>query len=281
MRGVQVIGGVMPGVLSFGGGSVTATLTLTTGATTQTAAVGVEPSQWPDSQVQGSPLRISDQVIAGAGHQTGGYSSGDPSPEVGASSCFRGAPSYEGDGIVLTLPADSSTTVSWQISFAAAPWPAEKTSLSWAVAVPATARDSQLVTERRVGPVALRQVGVTGVHIRLRARGGVQPPGQGSLYPRVRSGSAVQITGTTQPVIPHTRVDVAEVSTTGHRTRGIAAVTTRADGSFVTTWRPQQTGTYTITSAVAHPPDGLLPDKSCDLALTVTKRPERRYSLNR
>jgi len=68
------------------------------------------------------------------------------------------------------------------------------------------------------------------------------------------------------------RVGIGEISTISHRRRAIATVTTHADGSFVTTWRPRRPGNYTITSAIDHPPAGLLSDRSCNLALTITSK---------
>lgn len=278
VRGVRIVGSVTPGLLRFGGASVTATLTLTTGARSRTAAIGVEPSLWSEARVGGSPLRITHQVITGTGHQTGGYAAGGGITLPGASSCIRGAPSYDGGGIDLFLPARSTTTVSWQTSFAAPPWPSQNIGLGWVVGVPASARASGLIAQRQVGPLALQRVGATGVHLRLHARRGTQPPARPDGYPRVRIGGAVQIIGTTLPAVGGARVQVAEISTISHHRRAIATVTTHSNGRFATTWRPRRPGNFTITSAIDHPPDGLLPDRSCDLALTAISAPPSAHS---
>ena len=122
VRGVSVTSSLSTDDLAFAGDPLTATLTLTTAAAAETAAIGLEPSAWPDEPVAGSPLRIGNPQVTGAGSQTGTYASSGFTSLRGSSVCYRGGPVYSGGGIDLTLPANTTTTVSWQAAFAAPPW---------------------------------------------------------------------------------------------------------------------------------------------------------------
>ena len=268
---VSIRGSESSHALRYHGAPVTATLTLRTAATAQTVAVGLQPSVWQDRLMVGSPLRTFDRQISGPGRVTGGYAAGGGTDLPGASACVRGGPEYAGSGIDLLLPAQSTTRISWRVALAAAPWVPEFTFLGWDIAIPAIASNPADIN-RYFTYVPFRIVGPTGVDIRLTASTGTHPaaPGAALPYPVVREGRPVRITGVTRPRVAHTRIRIGYAATTGHQHGTIGTARTNTNGQFEITWRPRTTGTYTITSALPHPPAGLLPDHNCDLALTVS-----------
>ena len=139
------------------------------------------------------------------------------------------------------------------------------------VAVPATARDSRLVTQRQIAPQTIQRTGPTGIHLCLHTGRGSHPAPRHAefAYRQVPVGRAVQINGTTSPEVSHARVQIGEISTTSHHRATIATVLTHADGRFNATWLPHRPGNYTITAAIKHAPGGLLADRNCDVALTA------------
>ncbi len=257
--------------LRYLGAAVTATLTLRTQAVAQTVAVGLQPSVWQDRLMVGSPLRTFDRQISGPGRVTGSYAAGGGTSLPGASACVRGGPQSTGSGIDLSLPARSTTRISWRVALAAPPWVPEFTFLGWDVAIPATAPNPARIN-RYMTYVPFRIAGPTGVNIRLSAGAGAHPAAHGDLlpYPVVRARHDVRVTGTTLPRVAHARIRIGYAATTGHRHGVIGIARTDDRGQFAVTWRPRMTGTYTITSTLPHPPAGLVPDHNCDLALTVS-----------
>ena len=69
-------------------------------------------------------------------------------------------------------------------------------------------------------------------------------------YPVVGAGHTVQITGTTNPKLPDTPIQIAYRAVTGHRHGSIATAITDCHGAFHIAWTPATTGTYTITVAM-------------------------------
>jgi hypothetical protein len=216
-------------------------------------------------------LRVFGQQITGAGHQSGDYASGDPGGFTGASECVRGAPEYEGDGIDLMLPANSRTSVSWQIALAATPWVSQVPAVRWLVGVPASADSSSQITDRQIGPQTFHVRGRTGVAIRLHAGAGAHAPAghTGLPYRTINAGQRAMILGTTRPRLNHAPIQLTYAATVGHHHGMIGTAITGPYGTFAINWQPRTRGIDTITAAVRDPPARLLPDRSCDLALDV------------
>ena len=274
-RDVTARGSLSSPAISLSGPPVTARLSLRTGSVAATVAVGVEPSRWPDADVAGSPLRLTDQTLTGAGRLTGGYAAGGGSRAAGSSQCRRGGPDYQGGGIDLALPANSTTTLSWKVTLAAPPWAFAPTRLGWIIAVPATAKDpAREITYRQVTPVRFHVMPPYGVRIHLRAGTGARPAPRGSSlfpYPQVKLGHPVRIEGSTRPEIARARVRLQAIDTRTHRRRTIGSTVTGTHGAFAVTWRPPHPGVRTITATLAPHQAGVLADHNCDLALSVRR----------
>ncbi len=254
--------------LRYGGAGATASIVMRAGASAQTVSLRVEPSSWQDRHMFGSPLRVFAQHVTGPGRITGTFASSCCDFAAGASICQRGGPPDTGDGIILTLPADSTTTVSYRVRLAAPPWPAP-VYLGMVVGVPASAPNPSQITRYHLGPAQFAIRGRTGVHIQLDgAVGGARRKGN-APYPVVSLGHTVKIAGTTKPKLVGARMQIGYQATTSNRRGVIGTVTTDPRGGFSVAWKPPAKGTYTITSSYRRPAAGLLADHNCDLALSV------------
>jgi hypothetical protein len=238
-----------------------------TGGSAETVALGLEPSNWQDRDMLGSPLRTFDRRITGAGRITGGYASSCCDLAAGASVCRRGGAPDTGNGIDLSLPADSVTTVSYRVALAAPPWPAP-IFLGIAARIPATAAKPDQTTTYHLGPQQFTIRGRTGVHIQLAIPAGTRRV-HNEPYPVLAADRTAEITGATHPRVRGAQLRIGYASTTSTRRGTIGSVTTDARGAFRLAWTPRAKGTYTITSAYPHPAPGLLADHNCDLAITV------------
>jgi hypothetical protein len=257
--------------LAYRGAWVTATVRLLGGSVGRTAFVSVEPPAWPDPAVSGSPLQIGAPRVMGAGHETGRFATGGAGSVAGASVCTLGGPSGDGGGIVLSLPARTTTTVAWPIRLIAAPWPHQRIGLKWAVRIGAAGSSSQAQRVLTVGP--FRATGERGIAIRLRARSrGRRLPVHGlPAYGTVRQGRPVQISGVVQPPLAGRRILISDLNTRSRQAARIGSVTTDRAGRFALDWRPLRTGTYTIRAALTDPPTGYAPGKTCDLAVNILR----------
>jgi hypothetical protein len=253
--------------LTYHGNGSTVAIHLRTGKSAESVRLGLQLSTWQDRDMLGSPLRVADRRITGAGRLTGTYSSRCCDIAAGVSVCRRGGPPLTGDGIILTLPAESRTTVSYRVRLAAPPWPSP-VYLEAVAGFPYTYQGRPEINHYYFGPPAFAIRGPTGVQIHLDAgRGAQREPKQ--LYPVVVARHTVQITGTTNPKLRDTTIEIAYRAVTGHRHGLIATAITDRHGAFRIAWTPATPGTYTITSSYQHPRAGLLADRNCDLALTV------------
>jgi hypothetical protein len=253
--------------LRYHGPGSTVAIHLRTGKSAESVRLELELSSWQDRDMLGSPLRISDQRIMGAGRLAGTYASTCCDIAAGASVCRRGGPPVTGDGIILALPPESNTTVSYRVRLAAPPW-ASPIYLEAVAGFPYTYQGQPEINEYHFGPPDFTIRGPVGVHIQLAIPATARRE-HDALYPVIAARRTVRIFGTTNPKISGAHLEIGYRSVTGPRHGLIGIATTDRRGAFHVAWRPPATGTYTITSDYRHPRAGLLADHNCDLALTV------------
>ncbi|MDQ6851727.1 MAG: hypothetical protein M3070_17665 [Actinomycetota bacterium] len=255
--------------LRYGGAGATASIVMRTRAAAQTVSLRIEPGNWQDRHMFGSPLRVSAQHVTGPGRITGTFASSCCDFAAGASICQRGGPPNTGDGIILTLPADSTTMVSYRVHLAAPPWPAP-VYLGMVVGVPASAQNSAQITQYHLGPAQFAIRGRTGVQIQFAGAIAGARRTRSAPYPVVSVGHTVKIAGTTSPKLIGARLQIGYRATTSNRRGVIGTVTTDRRGGFSIAWEPPAKGTYTITSSYRRPTTSLLADHNCDLGLSVS-----------
>lgn len=248
--------------LRYGRPAVVLSVTMRTGGSAETVALGLTESGWPDRQVYGAPLAAGPPRVRGAGRITGGFAAaGASAPGL----CFRGA-SPDDSGITLSLPADTLTTVNYRVRLAAPPWPGIRPTIGAYVSVPAVNPGGAW---RDIGRVALTPVGRTGVRISLR---GSRAVGASVVVGR---GRPLLITGTTRPAIAHASVRIVAAryasQTPAWRPRRVVVgtVSTTSAGTFAVVWRPPARGVYLITASLLRSGATYLADSGCDLTLTA------------
>jgi hypothetical protein len=160
------------------------------------------------------------------------------------------------------------SSFSYEVRFAAPPWPGLRPTVGAYAYVPAVGPDE---AARSLGTQRLAAVGRTGVRISLAARGTILR--HGDVDPMVRHGGTVLIIGTTDPRVAHALLRVGAERYVGNderlRRTEIGAAKTGNDGSFRIPWRPSQSGTYMITADLAHPGDRHFADRACELSLVA------------
>ena len=253
--------------LSYRGEPQTLRIRVRTGFGQQAVAVAVTEGSWPDPGVIGSPLKVTGPAISGAGRIARNFVSSGVGFPAGPQ-CDRGTVIDGVEGVVLTLPSHSVTTLTYRITLAAPPWPG----LAPTVAAVAYLPDSNDAPLRSLGPVRLFTGGPTGVRIALTAPGASLPAHPDAPL-TVHDRQRVVIHGTTMPPLLH---GVVHIGIERYRRDAnhsadlpIGTAITDARGQFSLNWRDPTPGTYRITASIPHPGHGLLPDHGCDLALTV------------
>ena len=254
------------GRLSFGGRPLTLTIRIQTALAAQTAGVGLTTSGWPDPALSGSPLKVSEPTVAGAGKLVSHFvSSGIGLGVV----CSRGTFTDGAGGVDLALPANSITTLTYIVTLAAPPWPGLTPTVGAFAYVPATGSG---IPARQLGQVKVPLDGPTGVRITLTARGAARPTEPGGAFVLDHAGKVV-IRGTTAPVVRHAlvRIAVRDYLRAGltPSPAPLGAARTDGRGRFALTWRAPTAGTYQVSAAIPHPGHGLLADRTCDLPLSV------------
>jgi hypothetical protein len=255
-----------PGKLRYHGTAATFTIRVTNGASAQTTGVGLIPSDWPDANVNGSPLAVSQPTVTGPGEITSHFISSG----VGFAGppCIRGTFDNGPGGVDLSLPANSTTTLSYRVTLAAPPWRSITPTLSAFAYVPATGNNAQTL---QLGHTQFATTGPTGEQITLTAPG-AKPPAEPGVPFILRNGPAT-IHGTTVPAAKNATVRISAEAYGGNQPAGkntlIGTTRTNAHGRFTFHWRSVTANAYRITAAIPHPGDGLLPDRGCDLTLSV------------
>lgn len=247
------------------GDRVVASVVLRTGASAETVAVGMFDGGWRDDGVSGSPLAVSDPALIGPGRGTGGFSSGGGSIDPYSLLCARGAFRSDGStGVDVALPAHSTTTLRYTVRLAARPWPWMTAQIGVYTHTPSLDPSDHGTTRRFTR--SLVTVGTAGVRITLRA-----PTSRPGPYGdrTVRAHRLIPITGTTQPTLPGTPVDVVAAALHGpdlvERRQAIATTRTDRHGRFRSSWHPRTPGIYVIQAATPRPPAPYTRDSGCDL----------------
>lgn len=261
-------------VLAYRGQSATLAIRMQTGTTAETVAIKPVVSVWPDPNVIGSPLTLSDERISGVGRITSDFTSSCCT--VPAAACYRGGPPPEGSGVDVSLPAGSTTTLTYRVAIAAPPWRSTVMTVSLTAGVPAVSNDPNAIHEYLLGTHRFSVRGPTGVHIALSVAPGStgKPiPGQAA---RVVRRQTVVILGRTSPRLRDQRIRVGfdRIQIGPHPPAGsvhgrIGTATTNENGGFRLAWRPIRAGLYVVDASYPHPTSGLLADRACDLALSV------------
>lgn len=246
------------------GSEVVLSIRMQTGTHGQTAGVGLSASNWPQRDVYGSAVAFGGQRISGAGSITGGFGT-SPGGYAAGPMCVRG-PLQTGDGgPVVSLPPHSVTVLSYKVRLADPPWPGMRPTVgAWAY-VPAMGRGARAYN---LGAIRARAVGQTGVRISLSVTHGAGHP-HGGWGPVARKGKSVLIDGGTDPALAGARVVLSAATYGRHQTR-VAIGSTRTSGdAFQISWRAPRRGRYMVIARVSHPGGHHLPDRGCDLKLTV------------
>ncbi len=253
--------------LAYGGRSEVFSVRMSTRGSGETAGVGLTQSGWPDPGVGGSPLVVSHETLSGAGRVTGHFASG------GAAStllCSRGAAPPDGGGVDVSLPPNSTTSLSYTVRLAAPPWPGMRPTIGAYAYLPATDTTGG-GTARQLGVKQLIPAGVTGDHVTLsdsHARGRPRP----GHVPSVAARRAVLISGRTDPSLANVRV---LLSAQPYLPAGLGPLTglgnlrTNSRGRFALQWHPNRPRTYMITAELPHPSAPMLPERSCDLTIST------------
>jgi hypothetical protein len=255
------------GRLSYKGTPLTLAIRIRTGASPQTAGVGLTASNWPDPAVTGSPLKVSEPTVSGAGTLVSHFVSSGVA--LAGPLCSRGTFIDGAGGVDLALPANALTTLTYQVTLAAPPWPGLTPTLGAFAYVPAM---GQGIPGRQLGQVKVPTGGPTGVRITLTAPGATRPTQPGGAFV-VHHGGTVAIRGTTAPAARHALVRLAmrsypHIGLTLPPTP-IGTTHTNGRGRFTLTWRAPRPGAYQISAAIPRPGHGLLPDRTCDLPISV------------
>jgi hypothetical protein len=255
---------VSPEEISYQGAPVIVSIRLRTGTTAKTVGVGLNLSDWPDRGVVGTALVASDRRVSGAGRMTSEFVSSCCLTVPWE--CLRG-PEADGGGVDLALPADSTTTLSYQLRLSGPPWQGMRPRVGAWVWTPVPSNNPRTIVPRAQ---RLRVAGATGVKVVLTSTGREDArDGLRLTWP----GHPVTIRGTTWPRVAGANVRIGIKSTTyrGQRAhtvrRTLATVLTDATGRFKLRWVPPRSAIYRIDAAIPDPERGLLPDSSCDLAI--------------
>ncbi len=251
---------------------VVLSIRMQTAGTSGTAGIGLVASRWPDPAVFGIPLALGSPRISGPGMITGGFASGGISLPGGVPLCFRGADSPDGGGVEVSLPANTTSTLTYTVGYAAAPWPQLRPTVGAFAYVPAVSNTGSPATS--LGTVHLLTAGRYGLRISLSAPNAVRL-GANDLARRVHRGGTVTIVGKTAPLLPDALVKVVADYYAhpnldhGHRQELIGTARTNRAGIFHVGWRPRRNGDYLIVAtpiATRPKPNG---DSGCDLTLAV------------
>lgn len=258
--------------LRFRGRPVVLSIRMQTAGTSGTAGIGLMPSGWPDPAVFGVPLAFGSPRISGPGTITGGFASGGIGFPGGVPLCFRGADSPDGGGVDVSLPANTTSTLTYTVGYAAAPWPQLRPTIGGFAYVPAVSNTGSPATS--LGTVHLVTAGRPGLRISLSARHAARL-GANDPTRRVHRGRTVTIMGKTAPLLPEALVKVVADYYAhpnldqGHRQELIGTAHTDRAGIFHVHWRPRRNGIYLIVAtpiATRPTPNG---DSGCDLTFAV------------
>jgi hypothetical protein len=231
---------------------------MTTGASAEKVSIGSHAS-WPDRFVVGAPLLMTNERFVGSGAITGHYIT---TGTVSAVGCRRGAPSADGSGVTLSLAANSTSVLTYELRLAAPPWPGTDYDPQFSAAVAGASY--------RLNTPPISVTKPSGVRISLSARSPQHRESAGVLY--VRRGDLVLISGTTDPVLARERIFLGYTArfpaSSRERTGSIGVVRTDAHGRFTRKWRPRA-GIYTIRATHRRSTPGMLADSNCDLGISA------------
>lgn len=190
--------------------------------------------------VGGSPIAFSHETLSGPGRITGHFASAGP---VYMFLCSRGADPAQGGGVDVSLPADSTSTLSYSVRIADATWPSMRPTMGAYAHVPAV-DPNDLGLSLELGTEHLTPAGTRGIRITLSAPGA--RPQKHSFYRLVSSRRAALIAGTTDPTLGNTEVRLAAMSYLGQqltiRTKPIGTTRTDSHGRFRLRWTPGSAG---------------------------------------
>jgi hypothetical protein len=257
--------------LGFAGRPVSLSIRMQTAGMPATAGIGLVTSGWPDPGVVGAPLAFGSPRLSGPGKITSGFASSGGDLAGGAPFCQRGAYSPDGGGVDVSLPADTVTTLSYTVRYAAAPWPGMTPTMAAFAYVPAVNPGG---SARSLGSVRLRTVGRVGLRISLSALH-VSRPVPHTIIPRMRHGQLTTIVGRIAPLVRNALVRVVAESYP-HPARSdrlrrtlIGTAVTNDAGAFRINWRPRFAGAYMISAAPTRTQTNTPGDVGCDLTLDV------------
>lgn len=239
-----------------------------TGGSAQTVGVGVLDGGWPDADVSGSPVAVSDEALAGPGRITGCFSSGGMSIDPYSMLCACGAVRLDGGGNVnLALPADSTTTLSYMVGFAAMPWQGMTAQIGVSTHQPSLDPLDHGITRQLTQ--RLIATGTPGIRITLTAP--TSRPGEHGDR-TVPAHQLLRILGATQPALPGTAIDLASTLNgpeLAKHTQPIATARTDRNGRFHSSWRPRSPGIYVLQATAPQPPAPYTRDHGCGLKITA------------
>lgn len=172
----------------------------------------------------------------------------------------------------MSLPANTTSTLTYTVGYAAAPWPQLQPTIGAFAYVPAVSNTGFPATS--LGTVHLVTAGRPGLRISLSARHAARL-GANDPSRRVHRGRTVTIMGKTAPLLPETLVKVvadyyahANLDQ-GHRQQLIGTARTDRAGIFHVDWRPRRNGIYLIVATPIATRPTPNRDSGCDLTLAV------------
>lgn len=236
---------------------------------TQTAGIGLTESGWPDRWVSGSPIAVSGETLTGPGRIIGHFASGGGTVDSYAALCPRGANLIDGGGVDVSLPANTTSVLSYRVRIAAPVWPGMRPTIGAYAYVPATSPTGGGVT-RALGSQRLIPGGTPGIRVVLAAVGARRGSrGSPASVPLHRT---VVIDGSTRPSVAGAEIRLTAKSyrqrTFTIATRRISSTRTDRYGRFRVEWTPETPTTYLITAELRSSPSTYRPGRGC-LALTA------------
>jgi hypothetical protein len=241
----------------------TLTIELTTGAAAEDdVMLGIQTPTWPDPRVGGSTLYISHEAVSGRGKIIGHGVSSEGYPTDYNGTCDRGG--NAGSSPELSLPAHSTTTLTYRVRLSRPPWPGESLKVALSLSVIHRVGDTTIAQSYEAPSTHFTAGAPSGVEMRLSS-----PNARGRHYEGVRAGSSVTITGTTRPRLTHARIAIGYRRLDGsRRQRGlIGIVRTNKRGEFHADWKSVPSGIWGITARNLDTRPGVLRDVACNLTV--------------
>jgi hypothetical protein len=152
----------------FRGPSVVFAVRMQTGGSSETAGIGLTEAGWPNRAVSGSPIAISHEALSWPGRITSGFASSAASVNPFVLLCSRGADRIDGGGVDVSLPADSTSTLTYTVRLAAPTWPGMEPAIGAYAYIPPVDPTGSGVT-RELGTERLIPAGTTGIRVVLSA----------------------------------------------------------------------------------------------------------------